>query len=707
MNCTYDIKNFRVFDQKGASFELKPITILTGCNSSGKSSVVKSMMLLKDCIHRASKEYKEKGTFNPAECYLDFSAENLNLKSFDSTVNRNAEKKFITLSYTTKVVCMTYKVEMTFEAKENDFFNFGWMTCLNIYSEKGDTIMKASKHKDAFMVDYLCVDNCFFLDFEAIAGASTILYMKKRMEECCAYGDIQDEEEYEIWNQRQEAFISKIEQVLSRPIWIMAMNFIRNNGYDQRENSIFTADYEKPLERLNEDSIILYFPIMEKLRGLKKEEVIAVLENLEPNESYEYYETSFAQNNGLKDLAKRVAKAYEDSEFDSFFDFYRNLENIELKDVAKSQLNHQRLISTNFKENFFSGVEIVAKIQYTSQEPIHFLSEYESDVVNLNTVYKFLARWQFSEKIDSEEDFISKNGDSSKIMLDQRLYSAYSRFLPILLEKIICTDIFDRFRYIGNFQSEVKRLYTFDDYSNNLGNTIKTFLLYRSKLETLRKDKMKRESIDYQAGAFTNKWVKKLGIGKSINIIEDEDGLGAKVYLRKDKNRRGYPLADEGYGISQLVTFLLHIENEIIFDRLTTDSKVHYPLYVKKINRTIPSLSLEEPEVSLHPSMQSQLADIFYDAYKNYDIHFIVETHSEYLIRRTQALVAGYKSQEEFESKPFSVVYIGKGGQSYQLVYEESGRFSNSFGPGFFDEASRSSIMILKREKKMQNEKNV
>ena len=37
MNTKYTIKNFRVFDSYGATIDLKPLTILTGCNSSGKS----------------------------------------------------------------------------------------------------------------------------------------------------------------------------------------------------------------------------------------------------------------------------------------------------------------------------------------------------------------------------------------------------------------------------------------------------------------------------------------------------------------------------------------------------------------------------------------------------------------------------------------------------------------------------------------------
>ena len=46
MNIVYTIKNFRVFDKNGATMPIKPLTILTGCNSSGKSSIVKSFHLL-------------------------------------------------------------------------------------------------------------------------------------------------------------------------------------------------------------------------------------------------------------------------------------------------------------------------------------------------------------------------------------------------------------------------------------------------------------------------------------------------------------------------------------------------------------------------------------------------------------------------------------------------------------------------------------
>ena len=145
-----------------------------------------------------------------------------------------------------------------------------------------------------------------------------------------------------------------------------------------------------------------------------------------------------------------------------------------------------------------------------------------------------------------------------------------------------------------------------------------------------------------------------------------------------------------------------------MLDRLTSPDDNKY-LFGSPIPKGIirSTLAIEEPEVSLHPSLQSQLTDIFYDAYTSYGIEFIIETHSEYLIRRTQAIVANMTSKEEYEKRPFAVYYVDKGGQTYELKYMVSGRFENSFGPGFFDEASRSSIEILKREKRMKNEEDV
>ena len=49
---------------------------------------------------------------------------------------------------------------------------------------------------------------------------------------------------------------------------------------------------------------------------------------------------------------------------------------------------------------------------------------------------------------------------------------------------------------------------------------------------------------------------------------------------------------------------------------------------------------LEEPEIHLHPLARSLLAELFAEVSRERQVQFIVETHSEYLFRRMQTLIA-------------------------------------------------------------------
>ena len=110
------------------------------------------------------------------------------------------------------------------------------------------------------------------------------------------------------------------------------------------------------------------------------------------------------------------------------------------------------------------------------------------------------------------------------------------------------------------------------------------------------------------------------------------------------------------------------------------------------------TIVIEEPEIHLHPNYQSLLADMFLEAYQKYNIHFIIETHSEYLIRKTQVIVAEsqYGNEEELRNNnPFKVYYISQQKGADELKFRRDGKFSNEFGTGFFDEASNLIFKIL------------
>ena len=124
----------------------------------------------------------------------------------------------------------------------------------------------------------------------------------------------------------------------------------------------------------------------------------------------------------------------------------------------------------------------------------------------------------------------------------------------------------------------------------------------------------------------------------------------------------------------------------------------------KYILNNTPILIVEEPELNLHPALQSKLADLFFEVHQNYDIEFLVETHSEYLIRRSQVLVAEFELEVAPNINPFWAYYFPKEIEQapYMLQYQTDGSFDKNFGQGFFDEASASTLDLLrlKRQKK-------
>lgn len=103
MNTNYRIKNFRVFGEDGAEAKLAPFTILTGCNSSGKSSIAKSILLLDTYMQKIkSASSNHKDVFALGDYTMDFDSYPLNLLGrFDKVVNSASTSGEIEYKFTT------------------------------------------------------------------------------------------------------------------------------------------------------------------------------------------------------------------------------------------------------------------------------------------------------------------------------------------------------------------------------------------------------------------------------------------------------------------------------------------------------------------------------------------------------------------------------------------------------------------------------
>lgn len=107
------------------------------------------------------------------------------------------------------------------------------------------------------------------------------------------------------------------------------------------------------------------------------------------------------------------------------------------------------------------------------------------------------------------------------------------------------------------------------------------------------------------------------------------------------------------------------------------------------------TLLIEQPELHLHPKLQSQLAELFSDTIKDLNLNsLIIETHSEHLIRKIQVLIA----KGELDKERVGVSYFDNsdGTTKIKVMEIESNGFLKEPWPfGFFDESYKLSKELL------------
>ena len=184
-------------------------------------------------------------------------------------------------------------------------------------------------------------------------------------------------------------------------------------------------------------------------------------------------------------------------------------------------------------------------------------------------------------------------------------------------------------------------------------------------------------------------WLQEFKIGTSLKVIPYKgDNYSLVIFDEenpeiKGEKRKGYPggvdLADKGMGSIQLVILLL---------RLAT--------LIRKYKGQQLTVLLEEPEQNLHPAVQSQLADLVNIINKDYGVRFVIETHSEYLVRHTQVLAARLFKEGLYDI-PFKVFYItGENAHPYDdMGFQKNGKFEKAFGPGFFNVADDAAMELF------------
>jgi predicted ATPase len=171
-------------------------------------------------------------------------------------------------------------------------------------------------------------------------------------------------------------------------------------------------------------------------------------------------------------------------------------------------------------------------------------------------------------------------------------------------------------------------------------------------------------------------WLSYLQIAEDLNT-KDMGKLGHELKVKLTESDKEQDLMHVGVGVSQVLPILVVC---LLADEDTT-------------------LIFEQPELHLHPFVQTRLADFFLSM-SLLNRQCIIETHSEYLINRLRFRVASDKTLEPQDSlnQNIKIYFTEKNGgiSEYREVAVNKYGAIVDWPKGFFDQSQREAEEILR-----------
>lgn len=178
----------------------------------------------------------------------------------------------------------------------------------------------------------------------------------------------------------------------------------------------------------------------------------------------------------------------------------------------------------------------------------------------------------------------------------------------------------------------------------------------------------------------TNAWLDRLEVGYHVRPqsvgTRTQDLFEVRLIDKRRDAEVEVSLSDVGFGVSQLLPFVVQ--------SLAGERQI---------------ITIEQPEVHIHPRLQADLGDLLIATIQEPRLHrFIVETHSEHLILRLLRRIRETSDGDLPEGHPglrpedVSVVYLERtkdGTQAHHLRIDETGEFVDRWPKGFFEERAK------------------
>ncbi len=216
-----------------------------------------------------------------------------------------------------------------------------------------------------------------------------------------------------------------------------------------------------------------------------------------------------------------------------------------------------------------------------------------------------------------------------------------------------------KFMVLPPFRGNPQRIYI----ESSQPNPLKRYLENKDEIKGFAWDFNKKCSKHDSVEKAFHYWiVKHFQIAEAVNVKETIPGLATEIILSIDG--KDIPINNVGFGISQLIP--------VVFGVLNSDDG---QLCI-----------VDEPEIHLHPELQSKLADFFMNM-TLIGKHIFIETHSEYLIDKLIYLKLKY----DIDNDKINLIWVKKderGSYIEELKYDDLGYIINP-PDGFLSEKNK------------------
>ncbi len=382
-----------------------------------------------------------------------------------------------------------------------------------------------------------------------------------------------------------------------------------------------------------------------------------------------------------------------------------NLKDHLLNDIYLSKLNELENITFNSKKNL---IEIDTS-KHPQEAHVYLSRQLLFDDFGDNGLkgfFQFLILGGFQQIFQSELEKMGFDGDVDLTRFGEFLLNDFSNKIQYDLTYTIGKNI--DFAHTPVFKREREMVFNINDISlTTFDLLLKAYIL--DHLSWF-------ENGILLSNDYIDEWLVKFGIGKTLIVRKMEFTDQYFIIEIEKENGQNINISDLGYGAGQVLAYLfLPYYSKIPSCHIIESYNIKESI-VEKIDQSgirkvefnsmkdisgkmiIQNVYLEEPETNLHPNWQSILAELI--VYQiSIGIRFVIETHSEYLIRKIQNLIA----LKNCDKNDVVIYYFNSEKErkhnnkttSFKITLNENGTLSESFGAGFFDEAGKLSLELL------------